>query len=84
MKIFNKLLYRLGFLHEEHSQSEHIAGYVTSGNLLLLIALMPVVIIDELIFNNVLHEYLLIIGKLALGGFGVGCVLILLATNEII
>ena len=84
MNSFKQLLSKLGLLDETYSKSERIASYVTNGSLLILIALFPVVIIDEFILNKLLHDYLTVIGKLSLSGFGIGCVLIILATNKII
>jgi len=84
VKSFKRLLYKLGWLHETNSKSEHIASYVTNGSLLALFALIPIAVIDEFILNRLLHEYLAVIGKLSLCGFGLGCILIILATNKII
>lgn len=84
MNAFKKVLYKLGLLHESHSKSVHVAAYITDGSLLIMFALIPLVIIDEYLLSNALHEYLSLVGKVSLGAFGVGCVLIILATNKII
>jgi hypothetical protein len=62
----------------------HLAGYITYGSVLSLILLFVLAAIDDFIFGSVLREYLEIIGKLGLGGFAIGCVLIVLSTNKII
>ena len=84
MSKINNFLYNLGLLHESHSKSVHVAGYISFGSVLVLLVLFILVVIDELIFAAAFREYLSIVGKAALGGFGLGCVLVVLSTNEII
>ena len=71
-------------MHESHSKSEHVAGYITYGSVLALILLFVLAVIDEFVFGSMFREYLMVIGKLGLFGFAIGCVLSVLAANEII
>ena len=84
MNMMNNFLYSLGLLNESHSKSVHVAGYISFGSVLVLLLLFILAVIDEFIFAAAFREYLSIVGKFALGGFGLGCVLIVLSTNEII
>ena len=84
MNRINEFLYSLGLLNKYHSKSEHVSGYITFASLLVLLALFILVVIDELLFAATFREYLSITGKFALGGFGIGCLLIVFSTNKII
>ena len=84
MNRINEFLYSLGLLNESHSKSVHVAGYITVASLLVLLVLFILVAIDELLFSATLREHLSIIGKFALGGFGIGCLLIILSTNKLL
>ena len=84
MNSINKYLYELGLLHESHSKSVHIAGYISYGSILVLLILFILAAIDEFVLGGALREYLSVVGKLSLFGLGVGTVLTVLATNKII
>jgi len=84
LKSIKHILRQLGLLHDGDTKSERIALYILDVSFIIIIALIPLAVIDEFIFNRAFHEYLSIIGKLAFSGLGIGCILVILATNRII
>lgn len=80
----NNILYASNILHKSHSPSAHLAAYVTFGSLILIVAMLAFAAIDGLLFNGSLRPLIEKILGVGLTGFGVGCLLILLSSNEII
>lgn len=84
IKKLNEILYSIELLHESHTRSEHIAAYVTTGSLLLIAVLIPLVAFDEFVLGGAARPILEFVAGCGLAGFGIGCILAILATNKFI
>ncbi len=84
LKWFENWLIGRGLLHSAHTRSERLAGIWTALSILILLALIAIVVVDELFLGRSLYAVLRPFGIAALVSFGVGCLLIVLSTNHII
>ena len=79
-----KLIDKIGGVNDCQSKSVKFAGRVFGSSFFTLSILIIFGVIDHFLLAEALRAVLSLIAKVALSGIGIGVVLIILTTNEMI